>query len=159
MEQDPGTGHVPRLLKALGLSLLNATLLLFLLLVLSSIWLVERFHDLTQATAEAAAEVLGPDPAVRLAADIAALDAAVADLSALEARIAAWQAAGGDPAGIAALRQDMQALGGKVDALRASLAAMGTVGAGSARAVIAAIARDIAQIASEPAAGQGGADP
>jgi len=74
-----GSGPLSRLLRAPGLSLLDATLLLSLRVVLSSVWLAGRLRAITEATAQAAAD---PAAAAALRAEMRALTIGVSGLRA-----------------------------------------------------------------------------
>lgn len=111
----------------LALALVNATLMLAVLLVFGLWLLVGRAQDFAADTARKAAGVVGSDLGEKVAERAAGLDAALANLTALETRVGdaidrAGTADGPAVTEIAALRTDVQVLTAAVGGLAESAA-------------------------------------
>jgi hypothetical protein len=113
----------------LALALLNATLLLAVLLVFGLWLLIGQAQDFAADTARATAGVVGSDLGEKVAERAASLDAALANLAALDTRVGDAVARAGTSDGpavaeLAALRTDVQALTSAVGELAESTAAL-----------------------------------
>lgn len=113
----------------LAVALVNATLMLAVLLVFGLWLLLGRAQDFAADTARAAAGVVGSDLAGKVAERAASLDAALANLTTLEARVGEAIARAGtadSPAvtELVALRTDVQALTAAVNSLAEGTSAL-----------------------------------
>jgi hypothetical protein len=113
-----------------ALALVNATLMLVVLVVFGLWLLLGRAQDFAADTARAAVGVVGSDLGGKVAERAASLDAALAGLTTLEARMGEAIARAGttdSPAvtELGALRTDVQALTAAVGGLAQSVSALG----------------------------------
>jgi prophage DNA circulation protein len=113
----------------MALALVNATLMLAVLLIFGLWLLLGRAQDFAADTARAAAGVVGSELGEKVAERAASLDAALANLTTLEARLGDAIARAGTADGpavteLAALRTDIRALTSAVDGLAKSTDAL-----------------------------------
>ncbi|MBE2275737.1 MAG: hypothetical protein IAE87_05510 [Rhodobacteraceae bacterium] len=137
-------------LRALGLALLNATLLLAVALVFGSVLLIARVQSLAADVTAAVQAGIGPAARAALAAELPELTAAAARLQGVQDRIDAallrvGTADSAAAAELAGLRRDVQMLAGQVADLSLRLQQMGTEGY---QAVIAAMRQVLGEVAA-----------
>jgi hypothetical protein len=113
----------------MALALVNATLMLAVIMIFGLWLLLGRAQDFAADTARAAAGVVGSELGEKVAERAASLDAALANLTTLEARVGdaiarAGRADGPAVTELAALRTDIQALTSAVGGLAKSTDAL-----------------------------------
>jgi hypothetical protein len=133
----------------MALALVNATLMLAVLVVFGLWLLLGRAQDFAADTARAAVGVTGSDLGEKVAERAASLDAALAGLTTLEARVSEAIARAGttdSPAvtELVALRTDVQALTAAVSGLGKGLSALRDLQAEAATDVLSRILQDLA---------------